>query len=89
MIFNVLDDQVPMRGRFSTRTCDIVSQVRITGKKGSTLKNGFFEKLKKQFLGHSRRPIYTNSQTSTPIGVATLRADIPTNKQRYIERSKK
>ena len=40
---------------------------------------GFSKKLKRPFLGSSRRPIYTNSQTSTLIGVATLGADIPTN----------
>ena len=49
--------------------------------KGNTLKNGFFEKLKKR-LGHSRRPIYTNFQPSKSVGVATLCADISTNTHR-------
>ena len=46
-------------------------------------------KNEEKFLGHCRRPIYTNSQPFKLIGVATLGADIPTYKQTYIDRSKK
>ena len=53
---------------------------------GSTLKMGFSKKNEEKFLGHCRRPIYTNSQPFKLIGVSTLGADIPTYKQTSIHR---